>query len=107
MRLRKTIYVITEEKKHVGFDDFDRPIYEYVKTDHPIKCEIEPFSSQLAEKSYGVFLEATNRVFSRPNDLFKLGDEVKHNGQLYEITQIVAYDKHYETMIKWIGEADD
>jgi len=107
MRLRKTIEVITYEEKLTGFDELGRPIYEKIKTYHPIKCEIEPFSSKLAETSYGVFIEATNRIFSRPTELLKLKDEIKYNNHLYEITQIVKYDKHYETMIKWVGESDD
>lgn len=107
MRLRKTIEAITLEEVFVGFDQFGAPVYRKEKTYHPIKCEIEPFSAKLAEHSYGTFIEATNRVFSRPTDLFKLRDEVRYDGHMYQITQIVAYDKHFETMLKWVGEADE
>lgn len=107
MRTPKTIYIIHEERKIVDYDAYDRPIYDVVKTYHPIKCDVEPFSNKLAETSYGIFVEATNRVFSKPNELIKLGESVQYGNGLYEVTEIIRYDKHYETLLKKVGEADE
>lgn len=107
MRLRKTMNIVTEEREIVDYDPLGNPIYEVVKTHHPIKCNIEPFSSSLAEKSYGVFVEATNRVFSKPNSLIKLQSTVSHSDKLYKVTEIIQYDKHYETLLQETGDIDE
>lgn len=107
MRLRKKIYVIHEEKTIVDYNELGRPIYDIVKTYHPIRCEVEPFSNKLAETTYGVFVDATNRVFSNPSELLQLKEPVKYGDKLYKITEIIRYDKHYETLLKYVGDADE
>ena len=106
MRLNKTMDIVTEEKKIIDYDPLGTPIYETVKTHHPIKCNIEPFSSSLAEKSYGVFVDATNRVFSKPHDLIKLDATVSHSAKLFKVTEIIRYDKHFETLLQEVGDID-
>lgn len=107
MRLTKIIELIKEERKIVDYDRLGNPIYETVKTYTPVKCEVEPFGSELSEKSYGVFVKATHRAFSEPNDLLQLDELVRYDSEIYEITKIVKYDKHYETMLNYIGGDTD
>lgn len=107
MRLRKTMNIVTVEKEIVDYDPLGNPIYETIETFHPIQCEIEPFSSSLAERSYGVFVEATNRVFSKPNSLIKLKSTITHSDKLYKVTEIMQYDKHFETLLQETGDVNE
>lgn len=107
MRTPKKIYVIHEKKEIIDYDAYGNPIYDVVKTYTPIECDIEPFSNKLAETTYGVFVDTTHRVFTKSNKLLELDGSVKYDGGLYEITQIIKYDKHHETMLNKIGEADE
>lgn len=106
MKTTKKIYVIHEEKEIVDYDELGNPVYEKVKTYKPIDCQVEPFSSKLAEESYGVFIDATQRVFSRPNDLIKLDEQVEYNDTAYKVTEIIRFDKHFETMLAEIKAGD-
>ncbi|ARK30772.1 hypothetical protein [Halalkalibacter krulwichiae] len=102
MRLTKTLYIVTEENGQViDYDPFGRPIYgdpETIKS--PFKGEVEPYSNTLAERTYGVFVEVTNRVFCKPNEDLKILSDIEYLEESYKVTEIMKYDKHYEVLIR-------
>lgn len=100
MRLPKIIEIIKQEKIIADYDRYGNPIYDTITTYYPIKCDVEPFGKELSEKSYGVFVDATHRVFTKPNELIKPNESVRYKNEKYKITKVVEYDKHFEVMLK-------
>ncbi|UOQ47740.1 hypothetical protein MUN88_17050 [Gracilibacillus caseinilyticus] len=103
MRLTKTMYVIDKsEREVIDLDPLGNPIYgEGEIIYHPIRCEIEPYSSELARTRLGLTVDVTHRAFCYPNDLLKLNVPIKYDGSgNYKITELLRYDKHYEVLIK-------
>ncbi|KHF40706.1 hypothetical protein [Halalkalibacter okhensis] len=102
MRLTKTLYIVTEEQGEIiDYEQFGRPIYgdpEQIKS--PFKGEVEPYSNTLAERTYGVFVEVTNRVFCKPNKNLKILSDVEYLKEPYKVTEIMKYDKHFEVLIR-------
>jgi len=107
MRLTKTIYAIEEvEGEIIGYDDFGRPIYgdsTIVRT--PIECEVEPYSNELAKTRYGVFVDATQRVFCKPNEKVLLTASMEYENEEYQVAEYMDYGRHYEVLIKkvWLS----
>ncbi|MCG6796352.1 hypothetical protein [Geobacillus sp. YHL] len=100
MRLTKTVYLLGEgEEVLVGFNDFNEPIYETIPTRIPIQCEIEPYSSKLAENRYGIIVDVQYRLFTKPDERLKLGEKIEYDKN-YTITGIMDFDRHYEVLIK-------
>jgi hypothetical protein len=102
MRLTKTLYIVTEEQGEIiGYTSIGQPIYDdtqIVKT--PFKGDVEPYSNTLAEHTYGVYVECTNRVFCKPNDKLKILSDIEYQEEPYKVTEIMKYDKHYEVLIR-------
>ncbi|WP_407268959.1 hypothetical protein [Radiobacillus sp. PE A8.2] len=107
MRLTKKMYFIEEgEREIIDYDALLNPIYgdapatEYI----PLPCEIEPYSNELATTRYGVFVDATNRLFCEPNNRISLNieitDQPNGEGNVFVVTENMKYDKHYEVLIK-------
>lgn len=102
MRLNKKLYLfVPGEETYIGDDWRGAPIYE--TTDDqllPIRCEIEPYSSKLTEQNYGLFVEVTNRIFTKPDKRLKINEIlVDDEDKTYKITEILKYDRHYEVLI--------
>lgn len=108
MRLTKSIYhvSINDSDNIIDYDKFGNPIYgDPVLTRILIPAEVEPFSSDLAKMSFGVFLDCRYRCFTRPNpELIKIHEEIHYGNDVYKIVSIMPYDRHTEFLIEWIGE---
>jgi len=101
MRLTKTVYLLAEgEEVLVGWNDFGEPIYETIPVRIPIQCEIEPYSSKLAENRYGIVVDVQYRLFTKPDARLKLGEKIEYRNENYTITGVMDYDRHYEVLIK-------
>lgn len=101
MRLTKTVYLLVEGGEQiVGWNDFGEPIYETVFEKIPIQCEIEPYSSKLAENRYGIIVDVQYRLFTKPDEHLKLGEKIEYKDKNYTITGVMDYDRHYEVLIK-------
>jgi hypothetical protein len=102
MRLTKTLYIVEKVKSDtpVGYDSFGRPIYSYSTVKTPFSAEAEPYSARLAETKYGVFVDVSNRIFCNPNEKIKVKASIEYNGQLFEVTECMQYDNHYEVLMK-------
>jgi hypothetical protein len=101
MRLTKTVFLLGEgEEQIVGWNDFGEPIYETIPTKIPIQCEIEPYSSKLAENRYGIITEVQYRLFTKPDERLKLGEKIEYKDKNYTITGVMDYDRHFEVLIK-------
>jgi hypothetical protein len=101
MRLTKTVYLLGEgEEVIVSYNDFGEPIYEMIPTRIPIQCEIEPYSSKLAENRYGIIVDVQYRLFTKPDERLKLGEKMEYKDKNYTITGVMDYDHHYEVLIK-------
>ncbi|WP_158735149.1 hypothetical protein [Alteribacillus sp. YIM 98480] len=102
MRLTKDFYIVEEiEGEIVDYDELDRPIY--AETDYEYRHflgELEPYSAQLAEHNYGLYIEVTHRVFCEPNERIKIGETITYEDEKYHVTECLRYDKHYEVMLK-------
>lgn len=97
------MYIIEED--HSEIIDYDRngnPIYgDIIYIYHPINCEIEPYSSELAQSRLGLFAEVTHRAFCYPDNRLTLNTPIRYDGEdRYRITELLRYDKHYEVLIK-------
>jgi hypothetical protein len=101
MRLTKTVYLLVEGGKQiVDYNDFGEPIYETVFKRLPIRCEIELYSSKLAENQYGILADVKYRLFTKPDTRLKLGEKIEYRNENYTITGVMDYDRHYEVLIK-------
>lgn len=102
MRLTKTAY-IAGDRELVGYDQLGRPVYgEPVMI--PFEMEIEPYSTELAKTQYGVFAEVNYRMFTNPNPNLTLGTEIIYRDEEFQIQKVWDYDKHFELLIKKVGE---
>lgn len=102
MRLTKTLYILdkVQSETPTGTDEFGREEYGFIDTKIPFLGEVEPFSNRLAETSYGLFVDCTNRLFCEPNVKIKLKTFIEYNGQEFEITECMEYDRHFEVLMK-------
>lgn len=101
MRLTKTVYFLEEDgERLVGYDWLNEPIYETVYTKVAILCEIEPYSSKLAENRYGIIADVQYRLFMKPDSRLKMGEKIEYQNENYTITGIMKYDKHFEVLMK-------
>jgi hypothetical protein len=101
MRLTKTVYLLIEGGEQiVGWNDFGEPIYETVFEKIPIRCEIEPYSSKLAENRYGILADVRYRLFTKPDARLKLGEKIEYRDENYTITGVMDFDRHYEVLMK-------
>lgn len=96
MRLPKTVQIITTETQYDS--DYGHQIGEIETVVGSFKAEIEPYSSQLALKQYGVSVEVTNRMFCEPQSL-ELGTDLKYKNKNYKITGLLDYEKHMEVLL--------
>lgn len=102
MRLTKTLYTIHEtEGELIGYDPFGRPVYGDSQIEYrPFRGELEPYSSKLAETTYGLFVQVTNRLFCYPNSNILVGVKIRFNNEDYEVRECLRYDKHFEVLIR-------
>lgn len=101
MRLTKTVYLLQEgEEQIVDYNDFGEPIYETTYERIPVQCEIEPYSSKLAENRYGIIVDVQYRLFTKPDERLKLGEKIEYKDKNYTITGVMDFDKHYEVLMK-------
>ncbi|WBL16374.1 hypothetical protein [Sutcliffiella sp. NC1] len=102
MKLTKTLYTIHEtEGELIGYDPLGRPVYSPPSIDYrAFKGELEPYSSKLAETTYGLIVQVTNRVFCYPNENILIGVKIRYNNEEYTVTECLRYDKHYEVLIR-------
>lgn len=107
MRYKDRLYAVTEQKEIVGYDPLGNPQYDVVKTYHPIKCNVEPYSSAMARESYGDFEEVTHRAFTEPSELIKLQATLSDKANLYKVIESLEYKSHYEVLLKKIGSDTD
>lgn len=101
MRLPKKIYF---------YDWVDGDSTDWWGTPEPTKvlgdffgAEVEPYSSELAKNTYGVFVTVTNRVFCKPDERIKINVELNYRDTNYRVTQVMDYGKHYEVLIERFG----
>jgi hypothetical protein len=102
MRLTKTLYIVEEieSDEPIGYDSVGRPVYGYETVKSSFLGEVEPYSARLAETTYGVTVDVSNRVFCEPHEKLKLGASVEYKNSQYEVTECMEYDKHYEVLLK-------
>ena len=101
MRLTKTVYFFEEDGEVlVGYDWLNEPIYEKTYKKTSIECEIEPYSSKLAENTYGIIADVQYRLFMKPDERLKMGETIEYQNENYTITGIMKYDKHFEVLMK-------
>lgn len=102
MRLTKTAYILSEGEI-IGYNAFDEPIFGEATTD-PFFMEWEPFSTKLAESSYGVTVDVQYRMFTYPNEKLKINQDIVYQNKKYKITEVKDFDKHYEVLVRYEGE---
>lgn len=102
MRLTKTLYLIRNETPILDYDRLGNPIYgDPVIFYDPIPCEVEPYSNELASTRYGVFVDCTDRAFTKPDERLTLNIPIRYDGSdNYKITEVMEYDRHFEVLIK-------
>ncbi|MDX5474510.1 MAG: hypothetical protein LPK00_03135 [Bacillaceae bacterium] len=103
MRLTKTLYTIHEtEGELIGYDPFGRPKYSEPFIEFKVfKGEREPYSSNLAEKTYGIFVEVTDRLFCKPNPNIIADAKILYNEETYRVMKPpFEFEKHIEVLIK-------
>lgn len=100
MRLTKILYFYNFLDGEV--DRWGTPTKRKVKGDY-FRGEVEPYSSKLAENTYGVFVTVTDRVFCKPDPRIKVNVELNYRNINYRITEVMDYGKHYEVLIERYG----
>ncbi|MBE2914743.1 hypothetical protein [Anoxybacillus flavithermus] len=101
MKLTKTVYLLVENSEQiVGYNVFDEPIYETVFEKIPIKCDVEPYSSKMAENRYGIVTDVQYRLFTKPDSRLKLGEKIEYRNEKYIVTGVMDFDRHYEVLMK-------
>jgi hypothetical protein len=50
------------------------------------KCNVQPFSSELAQKQYGLEINAVLRIYAIPDDRLQMGRLLKWGGDTYRVT---------------------
>ena len=51
-----------------------------------LKCNIQPYSKELAQKEYGLVVDAVLRLYAVPDDRLKLGVLVMWKGNTYKVS---------------------
>lgn len=71
----------------------------YTKIIENMKCNIQPESSEKAEKEYGYKVECTNKVFCNVEPLIKESSIIMWNNQTYEVKQIIRWNDYWILLI--------
>jgi hypothetical protein len=101
MRLPKTASFVKIEKQYNSLGQYTG---ENVVVLGEISCDIQPYSSRLAEATYGVSLNVTSRLFCRPDELLQLGSILKYENKKYLVNSIMDFDKHYEVLMELVQD---
>jgi phosphoribosylpyrophosphate synthetase len=101
MRLTKTAYLYGNAQV-ISYDEFGRPIYGDPQK-IPFSFEKEPYSSEKAQRDYGVSVVSVQyRMFTNPDTSLQINKEIEYNGKVYSIADPPKdYDNHYEILIKY------
>lgn len=101
MRNTKTVYLLVKNGEQlVGYNVFGEPIYEATFEKILIQCEIEPYSSKLAENRYGIVTDVQYRLFTKPDSRLKLGEKIEYKDKNYTVSGVMDFDRHYEVLMK-------
>jgi len=67
-----------------------------------INVDIQPYSSELLKKEYGLDEECTKRLFTDVDTNIKMGSVLKDNSEKinYLVNAIIPWDDHMELMCK-------
>jgi hypothetical protein len=100
MKLTKTVQIVTLEPQYSSTNgtligESDVVVKQFM-------AEIQPYSSSLAEKQYGVITKVTNRMFCNPVSELTLGSYVKENNLKYRVNALLDFDKHDEVLLELV-----
>ncbi|SHH36187.1 hypothetical protein [Clostridium grantii] len=67
-----------------------------------IECDMQPYSSTLASRDYGLDISCTNRIFANINSNIKQGNFIFYNSNYYLITSTIIWEDYIEAMVNRI-----
>jgi hypothetical protein len=73
--------------------------YSLLKTDAPIRVDVQPYSKEKAKKDYGYDIECTRRMFCDIIPEITESAIVKYKEQFYDIQKIVEWDDYLDVML--------
>lgn len=50
-----------------------------------VKCDLQPYSGELAQERYGIRVECQKRLYTANNDCIKAGNYIDANGERFRI----------------------
>lgn len=98
MSRKKTVFIKVPQAS-VG--DEGGQIINYVGSSPVKRASIQPYSSELARKEYGLEIKVTALMFSNPNPLLKADNMIYvSETEKYLITGVAPWINHYECFLE-------
>lgn len=63
-----------------------------------IPVNMQPYSSELARREYGLDKNVVIKIFCVPDEVVKLNNVIVDGTQKYKIVHVMRWDKHYEAL---------
>ena len=83
-----------KEKGNFGQDIIGEP--KLVKT---LKCDVQPYFSEEAQKDYGFTVECSKRIFMDLDTINIDTNFIRYKNKKYEIKKIIEWDDYMEVII--------
>ncbi|HHV26002.1 MAG TPA: head-tail adaptor protein [Tissierellia bacterium] len=93
----KEITIVREEEGYLN--DEGRWVDGELKPIKTIECDVQPFSSELARKTYGYEEVVQYRIFLDPDNQLETDGTIRYKGEDYKIKRIVPWDSYWILLV--------